>query len=86
MPTLYLWVADRIALALGIWHISDRFTTGLAHGGLPLEEALFFVVTNLLVVQGLILMLHTLGVEAVQHRPATGSAARLPYRAKQPVG
>lgn len=66
VPTLYLWIADRIALALGIWHISERFTTGLALVGLPVEEALFFVVTNLLVVQGLVLMLHTWGVEALR--------------------
>lgn len=86
MPTLYLWGADRIALGLGIWHISDRFTTGLALGGLPIEEALFFVVTNMLVVQGLLLMLYTLGVEAVQHRPSAGADEPLPQRAKQPVG
>jgi lycopene cyclase domain-containing protein len=68
-PTLYLWVADRVALALGIWHISDQFTTGLALFGLPIEEALFFLVTNMLVVQGLVLALHTLKVDVVQHPP-----------------
>lgn len=57
LPTLYLWGADWVALRFGIWSISDRYTTGLHLAGLPLEEAVFFLVTNLLVVQGLI-MLH----------------------------
>jgi lycopene beta-cyclase len=53
--TGYLWVADGYAIANGIWSISERYTTGLAFGPLPLEEALFFLVTNLVVAQGLIL-------------------------------
>jgi len=55
VPTLYLWAIDRIALATGIWHISPTYTTGVDLFGLPIEEALFFVVTNLFVVQGLVL-------------------------------
>ena len=57
VPTLYLWLADRAALALGIWAISSRFTTGLHLFGLPIEEAIFFLMTNLIVVQGLVLFL-----------------------------
>ncbi|GGO00840.1 MULTISPECIES: lycopene cyclase domain-containing protein [Haloarcula] len=57
VPTLYLWVADRIALALGVWTLSDQYTTGLAIPllGLPVEEAVFFLLTSLFVVQGLVL-------------------------------
>lgn len=59
VPTLYLWVADRIALGLGIWALSDQYTTGLAVPllALPIEEALFFLLTSLFVVQGLVLYL-----------------------------
>lgn len=57
VPTLYLWLADRIALGLGIWSISPRYTTGLDLFGLPVEEALFFLLTNVIVVQGLLLFL-----------------------------
>lgn len=57
VPTLYLWLADRIAIGQGIWSISDKYTTGLHLFGLPFEEATFFLVTNLLVVQGLLLFL-----------------------------
>ncbi|MEP0871349.1 lycopene cyclase domain-containing protein [Trichocoleus desertorum AS-A10] len=56
-PTLYLWIADRIAIGQGIWSISEVYTTGLHLFGLPIEEATFFLVTNFLVVQGLLLLL-----------------------------
>jgi lycopene cyclase domain-containing protein len=58
VPTLYLWIVDAIAIDQGIWHISETYTLGPAVGPLPLEEAVFFLVTNLLVVQGLLLFLH----------------------------
>ena len=61
VPTLYLWVADAVAIGSGIWTITPRFTLGPAVGPLPLEEAVFFLVTNLLVVQGLLLFLHPPG-------------------------
>jgi lycopene cyclase domain-containing protein len=55
VPTTYLCVADRIAIEYGIWVLSEQYTTGLTVGGLPVEEATFFLVTNLFVVQGLVL-------------------------------
>ena len=54
-PTVYLWIADRVALASGVWILSDEYTTGLSLLGLPIEEALFFLVTNAFVIQGLLL-------------------------------
>lgn len=57
IPTLYLWAADRIAIGLGVWEIAERYTVGWFLVGLPVEEALFFLVTNILVVQGLVLFL-----------------------------
>ncbi|MUV90028.1 lycopene cyclase domain-containing protein [Halapricum sp. CBA1109] len=55
VPTLYLSVADRIAIENGIWFLSDRYTTGLTVAGLPIEEGAFFFITTLFVVQGLVL-------------------------------
>ncbi|MEU7630714.1 lycopene cyclase domain-containing protein [Nocardia sp. NPDC049220] len=54
----YLWVADRIAIAAGTWHISADYTSGISILGLPLEEALFFAVTSLLIVNSLVLATH----------------------------
>lgn len=53
LPTLYLSLADRLAIQDGIWTISLRYSTGLGIGGLPVEEALFFLMTNCLVVFGM---------------------------------
>lgn len=59
LPTLYLWVADGWAiLREGIWWIAPRYTLGLKAFGLPLEEMVFFLFTNLAVVQGLLLAWH----------------------------
>lgn len=52
---LWLCVADRLALADGIWLIAPASSTGVALAGLPLEEALFFLLTTLLVADGLLL-------------------------------
>lgn len=54
IPTLYLWIADRYAIQSEIWTISDRFTVGFDPFGLPIEEATFFLVTNLLVAFGML--------------------------------
>lgn len=56
VPTLYFWVVDRVALALGVWVISSSDTVGVALLGLPVEEAAFFLVTTVFVVQGLVLL------------------------------
>jgi len=55
VPSAYLWVADAIAIDRGVWIVAERYTIGAAVGGLPVEEAVFFVATNLFVVQGLVL-------------------------------
>lgn len=52
---LWLCLADRLALADGVWSIAPQSSTGLALFGLPVEEALFFALTCLLVTDGLLL-------------------------------
>ena len=53
--TVYLWAADRAAIGLRIWSVSPLHATGWKVLGLPVEEAVFFLVTNLLVLEGLLL-------------------------------
>lgn len=62
---LWLCVADRCALAAGIWTISPGSATGLAVAGLPVEEALFFGMTCLLVTDGLLLATDPLVLQRV---------------------
>ncbi|MEJ2488036.1 MAG: lycopene cyclase domain-containing protein [Anaerolineales bacterium] len=61
LPTVYLGVVDWLAIEFGTWTISEVKTTGwMIAGRLPLEEFIFFLVTNILVVFGLHLGLHPL--------------------------
>jgi lycopene cyclase domain-containing protein len=71
-PTLYLWTADAIAIGEGVWSVATETSTGLSLLGLPVEEALFFLATNLLVVQGLLWLLAPAGTVIL--RPAAERA------------
>lgn len=54
--TLYFWIADSIAIAKRIWFFPAESISGIEIAGyLPIEEALFFLVTNMMVTQGYIL-------------------------------
>lgn len=55
VPTLYLMVIDRIAIGMGIWVLSDAHTVGVTILGLPVEEALFFFLTNVFAVQTIVM-------------------------------
>lgn len=57
VPTLYLWLVDWTAISLDLWVISKTYTVGLTPLGMPIEEALFFLVTNVFIVQGIVLYL-----------------------------
>lgn len=71
LPTaLWLCAADRLALAAGVWTISPGSSTGLALVGLPIEEALFFVLTCLLVTDGLLLAADPVVLRRVMPTPA----------------
>jgi len=57
-PTLYLWLVDGLAIRSGTWTISPGHIVGVhLIGILPLEEAVFFLVTNTLVVFGILLIM-----------------------------
>ena len=51
--TLYLCLADSFAISQGIWSLTLSTRSGWELGNLPVEEALFFALTNLFVLQGL---------------------------------
>lgn len=55
VPTLYLWLVDTLALRRGTWVIESGTKLGWTlWDGLEIEEALFFLATNTLIVFGLI--------------------------------
>ncbi|MGC6456448.1 MAG: lycopene cyclase domain-containing protein [Coraliomargaritaceae bacterium] len=53
--SVYLCMADYYAIFKGIWSITPTTRTGWGIGHLPVEEILFFTLTNLFVLQGLCL-------------------------------
>ncbi|KAI0595257.1 hypothetical protein F4775DRAFT_380690 [Biscogniauxia sp. FL1348] len=55
VPTAYLWVVDELALRRGTWAIAPGTKLGwCVWGRLEVEEAVFFLATNALVVFGLV--------------------------------
>jgi len=57
-PTLYLAAADAVAIGAGTWTIDPAQSVGVYLGGvLPLEEFVFFLLTNTLIVFGVTLSL-----------------------------
>jgi lycopene beta-cyclase len=59
-PWLYLCAADFLAIGAGTWTIDPAHSTGIMIGGvLPIEEIIFFLLTNMLIVFGMVLFLGT---------------------------
>lgn len=57
--TSYLSFVDALAISADIWTIAQNTSTGILLGGiLPIEEILFFLVTNVLIVFGLTLIVN----------------------------
>ncbi len=56
-PSLYLWFVDAIAIRSGTWTIDPAQTTRIVLANLPIEEMLFFFITNVLIAFGITLML-----------------------------
>ncbi|KAF6818318.1 squalene/phytoene synthase [Colletotrichum sojae] len=53
LPTVYLWVVDEMALGRGTWAIESGTKLELKlFGSLEIEEATFFLLTNILIVFG----------------------------------
>ncbi len=76
LATAYLCAADRVAIDAGVWTISPTLSTGWTVIGLPVEEALFFAVTNGLVVAGAMLFL----TPGLPRPPEASSAGDAPTR------
>lgn len=56
IPTIYLTLMDSIAIGSGTWTISSLQSLNLfLPFGVPIEEGIFFLVTNIMLVQGVLL-------------------------------
>ncbi len=67
VPGTYLSLMDIVALTETTWFISKEQTTGILFFGiLPLEEVVFFFITNLLIIFGMTLLLANVSQGRVQ--------------------
>jgi lycopene cyclase domain-containing protein len=55
--TIYLSAADSLAITSGTWTIDPQQSTGILMGSFPIEEAVFFLLTNILIGFGITLLL-----------------------------
>lgn len=63
IPTVYLWIVDTLALKRGTWSIQSGTKLGIyIWDGLEIEEAVFFLATNVLIVFGLVAFDHALAI------------------------
>jgi 15-cis-phytoene synthase/lycopene beta-cyclase len=63
IPTLYLWVVDTLALKRGTWAIESGTKLGIhLWDGLEIEEAVFFLFTNTMIVFGLVAFDHAMSI------------------------
>jgi 15-cis-phytoene synthase/lycopene beta-cyclase len=63
IPTVYLWIVDELALGRGTWFIETETKLGVRlFGALEIEEALFFLASNTLIVFGMAAFDHYLAV------------------------
>ena len=56
-PTIYLSIGDTFPIGAGTWTIDPMQSTGIFIGSLPMEEFVFFLMTNTLIVLGSVLVL-----------------------------
>lgn len=79
LPTLYLWVVDTLSLHRGTWAISSGTKLSIfLWPHLEIEEALFFLATNTLIVWGLCAFDNALAILDTSDRFAEYSSIRLP--------
>jgi lycopene cyclase domain-containing protein len=71
LPTAWLIAGDAVALAQGIWTVHRDRILGVYLGNVPLEEAVFFLLTDLMVVQSVLLL------NAPEMRPFARRALRV---------
>jgi lycopene cyclase domain-containing protein len=55
LTTLYLASCDAFALGHGIWRVDPQRVVGVHAGPLPLEEFVFYLITNIMAAQGFVM-------------------------------
>lgn len=56
LSTVYLGACDAFALGHGIWRVDPARVVGVSLGVLPLEELVFYFLTNVMAAQGFVMI------------------------------
>ncbi|PLB51387.1 phytoene synthase [Aspergillus steynii IBT 23096] len=73
IPTFFLWMVDTLALQRGHWVIEKPTKLEIQlWGGLDMEEALFFLLTNALVVNGMVVADHAIALMHCRQAQSVG--------------
>lgn len=72
LTALYLSAADSVAIAQGIWTLHPDRITGLRLGNVPIEETIFFLLTNAMVVQSILLVRYFISRRKSNNSPEKG--------------
>ena len=81
LATFYLGACDAFALGHGIWRVDSRRVLGLSAGPLPMEEFVFYLLTNFMATQGFLLIAGYL-----RERQARATSPNSPRGIPQPSG
>jgi putative membrane protein len=73
IPTAYLSCSDGVAIAQSIWTLHPGRIVGLRLGDVPVEEVVFFLLTNAMVVNSVILLAGRRGSPVTGIIPSRGT-------------
>ncbi|KAF7594824.1 hypothetical protein BBP40_008154 [Aspergillus hancockii] len=67
LPTIFLWVVDTLSMKRGTWTIEEPTKLGIQLWGyIDIEEAFFFLITNVLIVFGLVSIDYAISIATCQ--------------------
>ncbi|KAL4891160.1 phytoene synthase [Aspergillus ambiguus] len=79
IPTVFLWVVDTVSLKSGTWVIADSTKLDIQPWtAMDLEEAIFFFITNVMIVNGLIVADHAIALMHCQQAQSAGKLQEEP--------
>ncbi|GAA5840019.1 hypothetical protein JCM11251_006588 [Rhodosporidiobolus azoricus] len=84
-PTFYLWECDARALQRGTWVIEKGTKLGWSYRGLEIEEAVFFLLTNVMIVFGLIACDYCLAIHDLRSYDSKASSVFPPLSDFLPI-
>ncbi|GAA5820056.1 hypothetical protein JCM3770_002120 [Rhodotorula araucariae] len=78
IPTIFLWECDARALQRGTWVIEQGTKLGVSFRGLEIEEAVFFLLTNTMIVFGLAACDYCLAIHDIHRSYDRGTSSAFP--------